>query len=132
MGVVGLLGVTLFLRLSGSIPANQAAGILPVVLAMLALGELPIYFIVRKTFVARAVADRRGSLEILKQGLIPLPLQSLAILGAALVEGVGLLGTVTVMLGGPWYVLAAPVLAIALILLQIPTRAKLERLVREA
>jgi hypothetical protein len=61
---------------------------------------------------------------------VPQPLFQLAIIGAALAEGFGLLGAVSLLLGASWYVLAAPVLAIPLILVQLPTRSRLEEQLR--
>jgi hypothetical protein len=52
------------------------------------------------------------------------------IVSAALFEGPGLLGAITVMIGGPWYCLAAPLLAIGAILWLMPSREQFEELVR--
>jgi hypothetical protein len=104
--------------------------LLLVTLGLLAVAELPVYFLLRKQFLARARATRDEALELLRQGLTPGPLFSLTIVGAAMVEGLGLLGVLAVLLGAPLYALAAPALAVALILAQIPTRARLEQAVR--
>lgn len=131
---VGLLiftGLAVFLNASASKPLNpEVAKILPVVVACVAVSELPVYVLLRKQLLARVTAERSASAELVEQGRIPLPLQTLAIVGAALAEGVGLLGGVTLLLGGSLYVLAAPALAALLIVVQLPTRAKLEQLVR--
>lgn len=131
---VGLLiftGLAVFLNASASKPLNpEVAKILPVVIACVAVSELPVYVLLRKQLLARVTAERSASAELVEQGRIPLPLQTLAIVGAALAEGVGLLGGVTLLLGGSLYVLAAPALAALLIVVQVPTRAKLEQLVR--
>lgn len=63
---------------------------------------------------------------------MPPPLQALAILGGALAEGVGLLGVVALLLGAPWYALALPAVAVVLILAQLPSRERLERMLRGA
>lgn len=51
------------------------------------------------------------------------------IIGAALAEAFGLFGLVVVMITGLYPVLLAPALAVLALLLQIPTRAKLAKLV---
>jgi hypothetical protein len=47
-----------------------------------------------------------------------------------MVEGLGLLGVIAVLVGAPLAALAVPAVAVALILLQIPTRGRLELVVR--
>jgi hypothetical protein len=130
-GVLVFTGVAVALRLAGMTPApGDTPKLLALALLALVAGEIPLYLMLRRVFLGPVRARRDESLELVKSGRIPLQLQTLAILGAALAEGAGLLGVITVLLGGPWLVLAAPLLAIVLIVLQIPTRARLERAVR--
>jgi hypothetical protein len=130
-GVVIFTGIVVFLRLEGVPLENpRVARLLPLFVILLAACELPVYLLLRRAFVAQVRAAREESLELVKQGKVPLQLQTLAILGAALAEGVGLLGVITVLLGGSWFVLAAPAVSVVLIVAQMPTRERLERVVR--
>jgi hypothetical protein len=132
MGVLTFAGVVVFLRLSSSKSMDPDLGnLLLVTIGGLAVSEIVVYVLLRRSFVARAAAARDESLQLLRQDRIPPSLQVLAILGAALAEGAGLLGVVALLLGAPWVALAVPVVAVALILVQMPTRERLERLVRE-
>lgn len=132
MGVLTFAGVAVFLRLSSSRSMDSDVGnLLLVTIGGLAVSEIVVYVLLRRTFVARAVAAREESLELLREDRIPPPLQVLAIVGAALAEGAGLLGVVALLLGAPWATLAVPLVAVVLILVQLPTRERLERLVRE-
>lgn len=132
LGVLTFTGVVVALRLTSSPDMDpETAQLLLVVLGGLAVSEGGLYVVLRRNFVGRAVAAREESLAFLRQGLTPPALHTLAIVGGALAEGVGLLGTIAVLLGASWYALAAPILAVALILLQVPTQERLARLVRE-
>lgn len=131
LGILIASGVVVFLRLSNDTAMNPEIGkLLLVVIGGLALSNAVVYFLLRKSFVARAHEAQAEALELLKQDAVPPQLFTLTIIGSALAEGVGLLGVVAVLLGAPWFALAAPLVAVALILAQLPTRAKLERLVR--
>src|SRR5262245_2239820 len=130
-GTVILTGVVTFLRLSGERELDPAIGrILLVVFGLLVVLEIPVYLLVRKQSLARARAEKDAALELLRQGLVPQPLFSLTVVGAAMVEGLGLFAAVAILFGAPLYALAAPALAVALILAQIPTRERLEQAVR--
>lgn len=131
LAIVTFAGVVLFLRLSSERELDPAVGrLLMLTLGLLAVAELPVYVLVRKQLLARARSMETEALELLRQDLTPQPLFSLTIVGAAMAEGLGLLGVLAIMLGAPLYALAAPALAVALILAQIPTRARLEQAVR--
>jgi len=133
LGVVAFTGVVVALRLTSSPDMDpEAAKLLLVVLGGLAVSEAVVYFLLRRSFVARARDSREISLSLLRHGRIPLPLHTMAIIGGALAEGAGLLGSIAVLLGGPWYALAAPVLAVVLILIQLPSQERLARIVSEA
>jgi len=54
------------------------------------------------------------------------------IIGAALAEGPGLLACVTILLGGPWFLVAFPIVSIGWIASLIPTRDRVEALLRES
>lgn len=132
MGVLTFAGVVVFLRLTSSTAMDSGLShLLLVTVGGLAVSEVVVYVLLRRLHVARAVAARAESLELLRQGRIPVSLHVLALVGAALAEGAGILGVVALLLGAPWYALAVPAVAVALILIQVPTQARLERLVRE-
>src|SRR5262245_56927392 len=129
-GIVSFAGVVLFLRLSTEQELDPVVGeLLLITLGALAVAEIPVYFVIRKQLLARARAMKFECLELLHRGMTPQPLFSLAIIGAAMVEGLGLLGELAVMLGAPLYALVAPFLAALLILAQLPSRERLEHAV---
>ena len=131
LGIVIFAGLVVFLRLSSDTALNPEVGkLLLVVIGGLAVSNSVVYFLLRKSFVARAQEAKAEALELLKQDAMPPQLFSLTIIGAALAEGVGLLGVVAVLLGAPWFALAAPAVAVVLMVAQLPTREKLERVVR--
>jgi hypothetical protein len=131
LGIVIFAGVVVFVRATDVREMNPQVGqLLLVVIGGLAVSELAIYFLLRRQFLARAQDERGEALELLREGFVPVPLYTLTIFGAAMAEGVGLLGVVGVLLGSPWFTLAVPVLAVVLILAQLPTQARFERAVR--
>lgn len=130
-GIVTFSVIVVVLRLSGERELDPAVGrSLLMLLAVMAVAEIPAYLLLRRQFLARARAMKDEALELLGRGLAPQPLFNLTVVGAAMVEGLGLLGVVAVLVGAPLYALAAPALAVALILAQIPTRARYEQAVR--
>ena len=129
--ILTFTGVVAFLRLSSEHePEADVGRTLLFVLGFLAVLEIPIYLLVRKQLLARARAAKDEGLELLRQDLVPQPLFLLLVVGAAMVEGLGLLGLIAVQFGAPLYGLAAPALAVLLILAQFPTRERLENVVR--
>jgi hypothetical protein len=109
---------------------SAAAQVMPFVLAGLGVAQIGGYLFLRRHFLGRAAAMGAQAQTLVRDGHVPQPLFQLAIIGAALAEGFGLLGAVSLLLGASWYVLAAPVLAIPLILVQLPTRSRLEEQLR--
>lgn len=131
-GLVSLTGTFVVLRANGfggtSIPAAREA--LVAALGVLFLSSGVTYAFLRPRFLSRVQASKDEALASIQQGRLPMPLQSAAIVGAALAEGPGLFGAVVYFLGGPAYVLAAPALAILAIAILIPNRERTEELVR--
>jgi len=125
--------VFFFLRSSGasSGPAAELGSIFALLVPLLALTLVPLQLVLRRTFLARARARRAEVRAELAAGSMPRELFQAAILGCALAEGVGLLGALGYFFGGSPWLLAAPALAVALILAQVPTRTRLEDAVRE-
>lgn len=131
LGIATFAGVVVFLRFSSERELDPAVGrLLLLTLGVLAFAELPVYFLVRRQLLARAQSMKAEALELLSRDLTPQPLFSLTIIGAAMAEGLGLLGVLAVLLGAPLYALAAPLVAVLLILAQFPTRERLEQAVR--
>jgi hypothetical protein len=130
-GVFLVTGGALYLRTSGAMEPNpELARILPLVVAVLALSLVPVYVVVRRVLVVRARGRRAQGLEEVQAGRIPAELFALTLAGAALAESLGLVGALALLLGGSWLVLAAPILAVVLVLLQLPSRERLENLLR--
>jgi len=131
IAIVTFAAVVAFLRVTSERELDPTIGrALLAFLGVLAVAEIPVYVLLRRQFLARARSMRAEGLALLLRDLVPLPLFSLTIVGAAMVEGLGLLGVLAVLLGAPLAALAAPALAAALILAQIPTRARLEQALR--
>lgn len=131
-GVVTFTAVAISVRLASEAgPSNPRIGkLLLLVTAGLAASEVFVYAILRKQALGRLAAGRAEALELLEQGRLPSELFTLALVGAALTESVGLLGMVALLVGGPWLALVAPALAVLLILAQLPIRERVEALVR--
>lgn len=131
-------GLVVFAATSSFVRATTPMGVDDGVLQVLTLVVVASYFaaaaayvVVRGSFVARIAASRTEALEHARRGLVPAPLHALAITGATLVEAPGLLGTVTLLLGGPWHLVAAPLVSALAIAAMIPTRGRVEMLVNE-
>jgi hypothetical protein len=130
-GVLIFACVASWLRATGAMPSEtEIGGLLALIAAGIGVMQLPVYFVLRANLLGRARGQKEESLELLQQDRIPPPLMTLAIVGAALAEGMGLFGTVALLLGAPWIALALPALSIVLILAQIPTRERMERALR--
>jgi len=100
------------------------------VLALLAVAEAPAWLVVRKTFDARLAERADAAREELARGELPPELFQVALIGSALAEGVGLFGVVIHLLTGAVAALAAPAVAVVLIAVLVPTRAKGEARLR--
>ena len=128
----GGLFATMAFVMRASVSPNQALQ-MPLFATVLgaALVSTVAYWIARRT-VRWRLALRRGAAQAeLQSGIVPPELSGLAILGAALAEGVGLLGVVTFLLTHRWPALLAPGLAMALIALQIPSAERARQALRE-
>lgn len=119
------------LELSTSLDAGVKR-VLLLGLAVLAGVEIPVYFLLRMTLLRRLGARKDEALAEARRGELPAELMALAVAGAALAEGVGLLGCTIVLLTRLLPVLAAPALAVLLIAFQIPTQERVENQVRAA
>jgi hypothetical protein len=105
--------------------------LLGAVIGVTSLGIVPVWFLMRARAFRQLKADVASARADLEAGRLPGPLFALKLIGATLVEAPGLLGCVAFLLTGNTLVLAAPALAIVLILLQVPTRSGCSQLARE-
>lgn len=133
LGVVCFSGVAAYLRFSGVLTTHaEIADLLPLVAAGLIVSCAPVYFLLRARAIVRVAADKDAALELVRADRIPAPLHQLAIVGAALVEGPGILAVLAVLLGANLYALAVPALTVLVICALIPSRSRIEDLVRDA
>lgn len=126
--------IALFVDLAGDTDADMEAmgTLLSYVMLALALGEIPVYLLVRKGVIARVAKRREDALEEIDRGLLPVELMGLALIGSALAEAVGLFGVTIYMVSGDLPALAAPVLAAAAIALQMPGRSRAKEMVEKS
>lgn len=128
-GVVMATVVMVVLR--GSLQSQSQAGqLIPIIVLALVGAHVGAYVFLRGRTRAQLADMHDAALELLREGRLPQPIFTLSVIAGGLAEGTGLLGAVGVLLGGPWYLLAAPALAVLVIALQVPTRARAEEMVR--
>jgi len=132
VGVIALTVAAVFAQPKmGSTDAELGMKLL-LILAGLPLLALPLYALMRRRatrLLARRHHDARAEV---RNDQIPPELMGVAVVGAALVEGLGLFGATIFLLTGQWLALIAPALAIILIGIQIPGKEGIERAVRLA
>jgi len=133
MGVALFAAVALVIDVAGPEADPELANVLLAVLAFMAVGLIPVYFLVRRSFLSAAreqLAQRedRGRPGRGAELTIPEPIRILTIVGAALAESVGLFGTVIYMVTKAQLALIAPAVALVAILAGMPTRGRLEAL----
>ena len=87
-------------------------------------------FKIRMKATAKIATVRDDSMVLVRQDRVPAALASATITAAALVEGPGLLAIVTLLLGGPIFVIAIALLSAGVILFMLPTRSRLEDMMR--
>lgn len=132
-GLVMLTGMSVFLRVQGMMtPVPAAEQALPLAVAVAFAASVGLHFLLRPKLIGEAAKAKAESLQMLSQEKVPQALGAATIVGAAIFEGPGLLGAITVLLGGPWYCIAAPLLAIAAIAWMIPSRERFEEELRTA
>jgi hypothetical protein len=134
MGIIGFAAVVVLLAAGGRMNADpQLADILLIVLAILAVAQVPVYVFVRRAILAnlRRTCDSRTSGEAAAQELTK-GFNALTITGGAMAEGLSLFGLVILLLSGNWLALAGPLVGLLLLAVQFPTRDKLRRFVESA
>jgi len=107
-------------------PQPELARLLMPILVLVGVVELPAYFVVRRA----SVASLRRSLEVDppaddSDARVMTTFATLTIIGSAMAEGFGLFGSVIFLLTSEWPVLAAPAIALVVLVLRIPTGGKL-------
>src|SRR5262249_48205082 len=116
------VGVAMAGQLGGK-PDPKLADLLFVVMGILAIGELGVYHLLLRPMFLRPVRREAAAREErIRAAFIEQRYLGLTILAAALAEGVGLLGAVTVLMTGRFEALASPALATVVLLLILPTR----------
>jgi hypothetical protein len=132
-GMVLFTGAAAFVRTQGTMTAvPMASEVMPIVVALVFLSSIGVSFVVRSKLFGEAAKGKDESLRLLREDIVPPTLGSATIVSAALFEAPGLLGAITVMIGGPWACITAPILAIAAIAWLIPTRERFEEALRTA
>jgi hypothetical protein len=129
MGVLGLSVVAIFIGRQAE-PDPKMANVLLVVLAVIAVWELIAYVVIRASMLnrlRRRFAENPPAADPTAE-LIG-NFNSLTIIGCAMPEGLGLFGSMIMLITGAWPALAAPVLALILLAWQLPSRDKIERFV---
>lgn len=132
-GLLAFSGVAAFVRSSsGALDSGASVEAFAFVVPVVFVSAGVVYFVLRRSLLASVRANREQAAELARQGIMPAELQRLVILGAALAEGPGLLGAVAVLIGGSWFLLAAPLLAMLCIGSSMPSRERVESLLRES
>ncbi len=130
-GIVVLSLVALGVVRADSVSQDQGlALVLLVVLALLALGELPAYFVIRQALIAKLRAEKRdeeSDQRRLSQFLSPFT--TLTILAGAMAEGFGLFGAVVFMVTGQPAALVAPAIAALFLTAVFPSEQRLRAFV---
>ena len=130
-GLTLFLSMVCFLRLAGHVELETTVGAMVAYAAHgLAVMLLVPLFLVRARF--RAVIQQQAAAvkTDAEKGLVAPPILSMTIISAAMVEGVGLLGTVSLLVGAPWWAIGLPLVCIVVIWLMAPTQATLREVAR--
>lgn len=126
-GLVLFSGVVVMLRLTpGALGEPVAPDFMALAVPIVFAVNAVVCLILQNKARQSLMADRTGARTLVKSGAMPGELSRAAISGAALAEGGGLLGVVVTLLGGSWFLLAAPAVSVIWILLLIPTGGRLE------
>lgn len=122
-GLAVITAVALAVR-GQSPPQRSVQLLLGAAVGASAVVAVVVYPLVRRKLMAQLAARPDQAKSELNQGQLPGELSALAIVGAALAEGPGISGAIGFLLTRQRPFLAAPVLAVLLIALQIPTRER--------
>ncbi|MGH7244126.1 MAG: hypothetical protein ACREJD_11985 [Phycisphaerales bacterium] len=113
--------------------SGTVAAILPSIAVALGVGIALIWPLVHASAVRSARIAWRGPGEVAeKERALWSRYSALVVCRAALVEAFGLFGIVTLFLAGAWWGLAAPAMAIGVVLYLLPSQAKYEQFLSRA
>lgn len=131
VGLIGFAVVSYVLRKDGSFEAGEKAGpVLLGILGLMAIGELPAYLIIRQTIAGKTRRRWREEQPVNDPvSFFGQPIATVAILGAAMAEGLGLFGILIYLMAGNVWGLAVGGVAMILVLAQIPTRQSVDRFI---
>ena len=132
VGVILLTIAAIFYRPRMGEPKEEQAPLMLAILAAVSFSLLPAYGAVRKGFIKALARRHQLARAEVRNEQIPPEAFGLAIIGAGMVEAVGLFGAAIFLITGEWVALAAPALAVILIGVQIPGKESIERLIRLA
>ena len=123
--LIGFGGFTVYRKLTADASSfdPDMTNLMLGLLGALILMELPVYVIVRKRFTDKlrnkyqACDSRESQEEELVKGFL-----TLTLIGAAIVEGIGLFGIVITLITGTWLTIVAPAIGLMLLCLLFPSR----------
>ncbi|MBY0113432.1 MAG: hypothetical protein K2Y21_11460 [Phycisphaerales bacterium] len=119
----------------GGVLSTQAQSLgqtLLLVVAAVAVSSLAAWPVIRKAHAAQGRKMWRAAEPVeVKERKLFNGYATISIVRAAMIEGVGLLGAVTLFVSGNWLSLAAPALAVGMIVLTMPSQARYEAFLEE-
>lgn len=131
MGLGLFLAVVTTLRLTGNLEVDSDVGTL---LAWVAHGfavMMVVPLTILRSRFKKIIQQQQESVRADSQkGLVPAPVVTMTIVSAAVYEGVGLLATVSLLVGAPWWAAVLPLFCILVILLMAPSRSAIEAAAR--
>lgn len=111
----------------------ELAGLLLLILGALVVVEMLVYFVIRRGTMAKLRQSlREAPLDADSEGRMLPAMATLTLIGAAMAEGIGLFGVVAFLITGQTAALAAPAIALLVLVLRIPTQEKLSAFVADA
>ena len=126
LGMIAFGAMVVFMITGGVLSTDPAlANILLLALLGLAFAEAAAYVVLRAVFLKRVREEWTGAVadETSVPGVLG-AFVTLSLIGAAMAEGIGLFGTVILMLTGAWLAIIAPAAALIVIAFLFPTHGK--------
>lgn len=134
MGMLTFTGFAAFMAATGkaSQPNSGLDQTLLIVIGVLSISELIAYRVmVRPTLFKQIRTKYAEAPESGRALIVSSHFTVVTIVAAAMIEGVGLLGAVTLFLSGNWVAAAVPVIAAGALALLIPSQERLDKFRRE-
>jgi hypothetical protein len=131
-GILIFMGVACFLASNASAPEGLPLSRCATIIGALAVGLLVARFLVANNIrhTARRAAEAGPDRDAREAALLP-HFFSLTLITMAMLEGLAFLGLVFLMLTGEWWLLVAPLAAIALAVPFAPTRGRFDAFMQE-